>query len=71
MNSSKKEKSPRKAIIYTRVSTEEQAIKGFSLIDQEEVLRRACKTDGVEIIDHIQDDGYSAKIFNRPGFKRL
>lgn len=71
MNSSKKGKGYKKAIIYTRVSTDDQAVKGYSLLDQEEVLRRACKADGIEVVDHIQDDGYSAKTFNRPGFQRL
>ena len=69
MNNSKKVKSVKKAVIYTRVSTEEQAVKGNSLADQEEVLRKACEHHGVEIVDHIQDDGYSAKTFNRPSFQ--
>jgi hypothetical protein len=55
----------KRAVIYTRVSTDEQARKGNSLCDQEEVLCKACTHDGVEIIGHIQDDGYSAKTFNR------
>jgi site-specific DNA recombinase len=71
MSNSKKPKGGRKAILYTRVSTEEQAIKGYSLLDQEEVLRKACLADNVQIVDHFQDDGYSAKNFNRPSFNRL
>lgn len=71
MNSSKKVKSVKKAVIYTRVSTEEQAVRGNSLVDQEEVLRKACEYDGIEIVDHIQDDGYSAKTFNRPSFQNF
>lgn len=62
-------KESKKAVIYTRVLTEDQAIKGYSLLDQEEVLRRACKQDGIDVVDHIQDDGYSAKTFNRPAFQ--
>lgn len=58
-------------MIYTRVSTDDQATKSNSLFDQEELLRKACVQDHVEIIDHIQDDGYSAKTFNRPGFQRF
>ena len=61
----------KRAVIYTRVSTDEQAMKGNSLHDQEEVLCKACAQDGVEIIDHIQDDGYSAKTFKRPGFQKF
>lgn len=71
MNNSKKVKSVKKAVIYTRVSTEEQAVRGNSLVDQEELLRKACEHHGVEIIDHIQDDGYSAKTFNRPSFQKF
>ncbi|MDQ3843480.1 MAG: recombinase family protein, partial [Bacteroidota bacterium] len=32
--------APKKAILYVRVSTDEQADKGFSLQHQEEKLRR-------------------------------
>lgn len=71
MSYSKKTAKTKSAIIYTRVSTDEQAIRGNSLQDQEEVLRKACAHDGVEITEHIKDDGYSAKNFNRPGFSRL
>jgi site-specific DNA recombinase len=71
MNSSKRLKKANKAVIYTRVSTEDQATKGYSLIDQEEILRKACAQDGVEIVKHFQDDGYSAKTFDRPGFQRM
>lgn len=71
MNNSRKMKKTKKAVIYTRVSTEEQAVRGNSLVDQEELLRKACKYEGVEIIEHIQDDGYSAKTFNRPAFQQF
>lgn len=60
MISSKKPAQMKDAVIYTRVSTDEQAIKGNSLRDQEDVLRKACVHDEIEVIDHIQDDGYSA-----------
>ena len=71
MSNSKKVKSIKKAVIYTRVSTEEQAVRGNSLVDQEELLRKACQYEGVEIVGHIQDDGYSAKTFNRPAFQQF
>jgi site-specific DNA recombinase len=72
MNNIKKLKRTNKAVIYTRVSTDDQATKGYSLIDQEEILRKACAHDGVEIVEHFQDDGYSAKTFHhRPGFQRM
>lgn len=44
MSYSKKTAKTKSAIIYTRVSTDEQAIRGNSLQDQEEVLRRSKKS---------------------------
>lgn len=58
-----------RAIIYTRVSTEDQAT-GYSLSYQEDRLRRYCDERSIEILDHYQDD-HSAKTFNRPAFKKL
>ncbi len=58
-------------IIYTRVSTDDQAEKGFSLLDQKSKLEKYCNGKGYEIIQHFEDDGYSAKTFNRPKFNDL
>lgn len=58
------------AIIYTRVSTDEQAEKGYSLRYQEERLRQYCDIQKINIVTHYQDD-YSAKTFDRPEFIRL
>lgn len=72
MNFINKSKGVKRALIYTRVSTEEQAIYGHSLGYQEELLRLQCKKDDVDIIEHFQDDGYSAKDFeHRPAFSEL
>ena len=68
----KKPKGIKRALIYTRVSTEDQATHGSSLGYQEEVLRLHCQKNGVELIKHFQDDGYSAKDFqHRPAFSEL
>jgi site-specific DNA recombinase len=65
-------KGRKKAFIYTRVSTEEQAIHGYSLKYQEEILKLQCQKDEVDIVRHFQDDGYSAKTFeHRPAFSEL
>ena len=58
------------AIIYTRVSTDEQAQKGYSLRDQAAKLERYCSDKEIEIVKHFQDD-FSAKTFERPEFKKL
>lgn len=71
MNNSKKVKRTKKAVIYTRASTEEQAGRGTSLVDHEEMVRKVCEYEGIEIVDHIQDDGCSAKTFNRPAFQHF
>ena len=63
-------KQMKKAIIYTRVSTEEQNEKGYSLADQEEKLRIYCKNHEIEIVQHFQD-AHSAKTFDRPEFNNL
>ena len=60
----------KQAILYVRVSTDEQADKGFSLRDQEQKLKNYCKLNNYEIIGIYKED-YSAKTFNRPEFKKL
>ncbi|MFN4892328.1 MAG: recombinase family protein [Bacteroidota bacterium] len=55
-------------VIYTRVSTDEQKEKGYSLQDQERDIRRYCEKTGRVILKHYQDD-HSAKDFNRPAFQ--
>ena len=57
-------------ILYTRVSTDEQAEKGFSLRDQKEKLERFADANGYTVVHHFQDD-HSAKTFDRPAFKKL
>jgi len=66
-----KDQRPKTAVIYTRVSTDDQADHGFSLPDQEDLLRRECARKGIQILEHFQDEGYSAKNFKRPAFQEL
>ena len=58
------------AIIYTRVSTDEQAQKGYSLPHQKSVLKLYCNHRGINVLHHFQED-HSAKDFNRPVFKEV
>ncbi len=60
-----------KVIIYTRVSTDDQAENGFSLADQKSKLEKHCESKNFEVLAHFQDDGYSAKTFDRPNFNKL
>ena len=57
----------KKAILYIRVSTDEQADKGYSLKHQEDYLRKYCEMNSIHVVDLIKED-YSAKTFNRPEF---
>ena len=59
-----------RVIIYTRVSTDEQADRGYSLRDQEARLRAHCERQGWRVVGHYQDD-YSAKTFDRPAWNEL
>ena len=59
-----------KAIIYIRVSTDEQAQNGFSLRHQNDQLLRYCENRGIEVLKVFSED-YSAKTFNRPAYKEM
>ena len=57
---------PNKAIIYLRVSTEEQ-VDNFSLGTQEEICRKEAIRRGFEVIEIFREEGKSAKsIIGRP-----
>lgn len=58
------------ADLYIRVSTDEQADKGYSQRNQEEVLRRYCEINGIKVNKAIYED-HSAKTFKRPAWLKL
>ena len=60
----------KRAIIYVRVSTDEQAEKGYSLTHQEERLRLYCQHQNIEVVGFYRED-HSAKSFNRPAFTEM
>ena len=57
----------KKAILYCRVSTEEQ-VHGYSLPNQEDYLRAYCSSRDIEIRALYKED-HSAKSFDRPVFQ--
>jgi DNA invertase Pin-like site-specific DNA recombinase len=61
---------PRRLIGYTRVSTEEQARNGDSLAAQRAKLEALCAAHDHELVDVIDDGGYSGKDLRRPGLQR-
>ncbi len=60
-----------KAVLYTRVSTEDQAKEGFSLDSQIERLRSYCQAREWKIYREFVDDGYSGRDTKRPGYQTL
>jgi site-specific DNA recombinase len=58
------------ADLYIRVSTDEQAEKGYSQRNQEELLKKYCGLNNIVIRNIIFED-HSAKTFNRPKWKLL
>ncbi len=63
----------RRAALYIRVSSEEQARHGLSLEAQAEKLRQYAADAGLRIVDEYHDEGYSARksFRSRPQFTRL
>ena len=58
--------NPKKAVIYIRVSSEEQ-VENFSLKTQEEICRRDAQYKGYEVDQVFREEGRSAKnILGRP-----
>src|ERR671932_1265674 len=62
---------PKRAILYARVSTDEQAKSGYSLAQQLEALRDYAAREGYEVLEEIQDPGQSGTTLARPGLDRV
>ena len=59
----------KRAIIYTRVSTDEQN-NGYSPSDQKDKIYKYCENQDIEIVGFYHDDE-SGKSFNRPEWKNI
>ena len=62
---------PKRAILYARVSTDEQARSGFSLAQQLEALREYASREGYEVLEEVTDPGQSGASLERPGMDRV
>jgi site-specific DNA recombinase len=62
---------PKRAILYARVSTDEQARSGYSLAQQLEALREYAAHEGYEILEEVVDPGQSGASLERPGMDRV
>ena len=60
-----------RAVLYARVSTEEQADAGHSIDAQLRVLREFCARKGWQVVGEYVDAGYSGKTLNRPKIQAL
>lgn len=56
-----------RVIGYVRVSTEEQSNSGAGLAAQRSAITAECARRGWQLVDVIEDAGYSAKDLKRPG----
>src|SRR5215203_5504760 len=62
---------PKRAILYARVSTDEQARSGYSLAQQLEALREYAAREGYEVLEEVMDPGQSGATIERPGMDRV
>jgi site-specific DNA recombinase len=62
---------PKRAVLYARVSTDEQARSGYSLAQQIEALREYAALKGYEVLDEVEDAGQSGASLERPGMDRV
>lgn len=62
-----------RAGLYERVSTDEQALRGFSIETQIDNLTEYCQKNQIKIVDHYTDEGISGAKppMKRPALKRL
>jgi site-specific DNA recombinase len=62
---------PKTAVLYARVSTDEQARSGYSLAQQMEALREHVVREGYEVLEEVFDRGQSGASLSRPGMDRV
>jgi site-specific DNA recombinase len=62
---------PKRAILYARVSTDEQARSGYSLAQQLEALRGYAAREGYEVLEEVEDAGQSGASLERPGMDHV
>jgi site-specific DNA recombinase len=62
---------PRRAILYARVSTDEQARSGYSVAQQLETLRKYAAGEGYEVLEEVTDPGQSGASLERRGWIAL
>ena len=61
----------KKACVYTRVSTQEQANEGYSIEEQERMCKASIESKGWVYIRTYSDPGISGRTMERPGLKEM
>ena len=61
----------KRAALYARVSTEEQAREGFSLAAQIESMRKYCDVQDFAVVEEYIDDGYSGRSIKRKAYQKM
>jgi site-specific DNA recombinase len=62
---------PKRAILYVRVSTEEQAMSGYSIPEQLRELRAYPAREDYRVVEEAIDHGHSGADPHRPGLRRV
>lgn len=60
-----------KVVGYIRVSTQEQADDGMSLVTQRAAIEERCRERGWELVNVIEDRGHSGRKDDRPGLNKV
>ncbi len=60
-----------RAVLYVRVSTDEQVEHGFSIPEQKRDLLAHAEREGWSVVDVIVDEGHSGAVRVRPGLDRI
>jgi site-specific DNA recombinase len=64
------ESNKSRAILYARVSTDDQAEKGYSLPTQLDAMRQYAQANGFQVVRELCDDCSGAKL-DRPALETL
>ena len=59
------------AVVYCRVSTDDQAREGLSIESQENICRESAVKDGYSVLEVIKDEGKSGGSLKRQGVQRV
>ena len=59
---------PKRAILYARVSTDEQARSGYSLAQQIEALRDYAAREGYEVLEEVRTPDRAAPAWRGPAW---